>query len=308
MMRPFLSNPSLEFFSTIAYPTVHFPHQNITKSHSAGARTTNTPIAPAVSLAKTDTSINKSRTTRPKIVKGKAIQCHALNSKRGSQCRNAALMEYIGPRPHYCAEHIDQDPESLYTKCKSEYYKARDDRKGCKEIVLKEFVMCHKHFEDHICCFDKQKTLQTLERVTQLLSTLTSEAEGARKVKVDLFQRKNKIIPKFQRMKSLLESRMALSFSSDESHADVNENVNDNPSLSHPFSLQSVPTSSSGSCSASPSQPPTPPCNETADTDDDHDVGGSPQLFQPSFEGGNEEEDGEEEDGEAEEGRDIKEC
>ena len=28
--------------------------------------------------------------------------------------------------------------------------------------------MCHKHFEDHICCFDKQKTLQTLERVTQL--------------------------------------------------------------------------------------------------------------------------------------------
>ncbi len=180
------------------------------------------------------------------------------------------------------------------------------------------------------------------------VSTLTSEAEGARKVKVDLFQRKNKIIPKFQRMKSLLESRMALSFSSvspfllvllslspsedlclirttkrqqDESHADVNENVNDNagavldnPSLSHPFSLQSVPTpTSSGSRCTSPSQPPTPPCNETADTDDDHDddhdVGGSPQIFQPSFEGGNEEEeDGEEEDGEAEEGRDIKEC
>lgn len=58
-----------------------------------------------------------------------AIQCKGKNRKKGIQCRNAALMEYIGPKPEYCAEHIDLDPKSLYTKCKSSYQKEIGDNK-----------------------------------------------------------------------------------------------------------------------------------------------------------------------------------
>lgn len=38
-------------------------------------------------------------------------------------------MEYIGPRPIYCAEHIELDPNSLYEKCKSPYQKEPGDGK-----------------------------------------------------------------------------------------------------------------------------------------------------------------------------------
>jgi hypothetical protein len=40
-------------------------------------------------------------------------QCRGRNRKKRSQCANAALMEFVGPQPLYCAEHISQDPESL---------------------------------------------------------------------------------------------------------------------------------------------------------------------------------------------------
>jgi len=95
--------------------------------------------------------VRKIRQTRPKVVEAKgSVQCKGRNRKKGIQCRNAALMEYIGPRPIYCAEHIELDPLSLYEKCKSPYQKERGDGKGCKEVVLKEFGLCYKHFSDLI--------------------------------------------------------------------------------------------------------------------------------------------------------------
>jgi hypothetical protein len=149
------------------------------------------------------------RQTRPKVVEAKgAVQCKGKNRKKSTQCRNAALMEYIGPRPIYCAEHIELDPNSLYEKCKSPYQKEVGDKKGCKEVVLKEFGYCYKHFGDVIReanqARDVDKARKNYERICELLAQLEREAAAAKKKDGDLYQRKNKLIPKFQEMKKLL--------------------------------------------------------------------------------------------------------
>jgi len=150
--------------------------------------------------------VRRVRQTRPKVVEAKgAIQCKGTNRKRGAQCRNAALMEYIGPRPIYCAEHIELDPESLYEKCKSPYQKEIGDNKGCKEVVLKEFGVCYKHYIDVVNVViqegDFARAHHDLSRITELLSQLEKEAAAAKKKDGDLYQRKNKLIPKFHEMK-----------------------------------------------------------------------------------------------------------
>jgi len=117
-------------------------------------------------------------------------------------------MEYIGPRPIYCAEHIELDPKSLYEKCKSLYQKEPGDGKGCKEVVLKEFGFCYKHFGDLIndlICKGQFDMIQShMDRVGELLNQLEREAAAAKKKDGDLYQRKNKLIPKFQEMKKLI--------------------------------------------------------------------------------------------------------
>jgi len=124
------------------------------------------------------------------------------------QCRNAALMEYIGPRPAYCAEHIELDSRSLYEKCKSSYQKEVGDNKGCKEVVLKEFGVCYKHYTDLILEMGNKKEFDTIrkhqERIIELLSQLEKEASAAKKKDGDLYQRKNKLIPKFQEMRKII--------------------------------------------------------------------------------------------------------
>jgi len=117
-------------------------------------------------------------------------------------------MEYIGPKPKYCAEHIHLDPDCLYMKCASTYQKVIGDEKGCREVVLKEFGLCHKHYRDAtekmIGKEGYKISLEKLERVNFLLSKLESEAIKAKKTNADLYQRKNKLIPKFQDMKSII--------------------------------------------------------------------------------------------------------
>jgi len=153
--------------------------------------------------------VRRVRQTRPKVVEAKgAVQCKGRNRKKGTQCRNAALMEYIGPRPIYCAEHIELDPKSLYEKCKSSYQKEPGDNKGCKEVVLKEFGVCYKHYadliQDMIENHEYEKTRRHNERIVDLLSQLEKDAAAAKKKDGDLYQRKNKLIPKFQEMKKLV--------------------------------------------------------------------------------------------------------
>jgi len=154
-----------------------------------------------------------SRKVRPKVIPEKgAIQCQGTNRKKNKRCRNAALMEFIGPRPIYCAEHIHLDPECLYTKCKSSYQKAPGDKKGCREVVLKEFNLCHKHYHDTV---KKMKgpegvslVLDKLIRVSEILNNLEDEALKAKKTDADLFQRKNKLIPKFHQIRTILKKRL----------------------------------------------------------------------------------------------------
>lgn len=152
--------------------------------------------------------VKRVRQTRPKVVESKgAVQCKGKNRKKGSQCRNAALMEYIGPRPIYCAEHIELDPKSLYMKCKSSYQKEPGDKKGCKEVVLKEFGVCYKHYADTLNEMLKAQQFDIIRqqnvRISELLNQLEKEAATAKKKDGDLYQRKNKLIPKFQEMKNL---------------------------------------------------------------------------------------------------------
>jgi hypothetical protein len=153
------------------------------------------------------------RRVRPKVVPEKGqIQCKGRNRKKNQRCRNAALMEYIGPRPKYCAEHIHMDKECFYTKCKSLYQKVMGDNKGCREVVLKEFGLCHKHYGDEVEKMVGEEGLvlamEKLRRVTELLTNLEMEAMRAKKSDTDLYQRKNKLIPKFQEMERLLALRV----------------------------------------------------------------------------------------------------
>merc|ERR1712137_859943 len=117
------------------------------------------------------------RPVRPKVIEAKgAIQCAGTNLKKGTQCKNAALMEFFGPRPIYCAEHIELDTDSIYCKCASPYGKVPGDGKGCKEIVLKEFQRCYKHFGDRLSSLPADTALPSaqkdVKRVTEILAQL----------------------------------------------------------------------------------------------------------------------------------------
>lgn len=159
--------------------------------------------------------VRRVRQTRPKVVESKgAIQCKGRNRKKNIQCRNAALMEYMGPRPIYCAEHIELDPKSLYEKCKAAYQKEPGDNKGCKEVVLKEFGLCYKHYvdavEEMIRTRNYEKAQKHYNRILEILSQLEKEATAAKKKDGDLYQRKNKLIPKFQEMKKCVSKALEI--------------------------------------------------------------------------------------------------
>jgi len=184
-------------------------------------------------------AIRRIRQTRPKVVEAKGgVQCKGKNRKKGTQCRNAALMEYIGPRPAYCAEHIELDPKSLYEKCKSSYQKEPGDNKGCKEVVLKEFGLCYKHYGDYISQVvrngDLEKARHQKERVTDLLAQLEREAAAAKKKDGDLYQRKNKLIPKFQEMKRIITKAVET--------IEASKNLNGNSTTSSNETLPSAPS------------------------------------------------------------------
>lgn len=74
--------------------------------------------------------------------------------------------------------------------------------------MLKEFKVCYKHYPDIVAEMVKNRDFETIrrhqERVTELLITLEKEAGAAKKKDGDLYQRKNKLIPKFQDMKKTI--------------------------------------------------------------------------------------------------------
>jgi hypothetical protein len=186
-----------------------FGNSNVNEQVTQNNNTQTVSETPNPKKRKSTSNKKPQRRVRPKVVPEKgAIQCIGMNRKKNQRCRNAALMEYIGPRPKYCAEHIHLDPECLYMKCGSSYQKVPGDKKGCREVVLKEFGLCHKHYRDSTEKMLGEEGLKLaqgkLERVNSLLNTLESEAMKAKKTNADLYQRKNKLLPKFQDMKNIL--------------------------------------------------------------------------------------------------------
>eukprot|EP00301_Raphidiophrys_heterophryoidea_P001069 c10532_g1_i1.p1 GENE.c10532_g1_i1~~c10532_g1_i1.p1 ORF type:complete len:623 (-),score=144.31 c10532_g1_i1:276-2144(-) len=154
----------------------------------------------------------RDKPVRPKVVESKGtLQCLGTNRKKKMRCRNAALMEYIGPRPQFCAEHIALDVNAQYHKCD---FRGPEDSKGCKEIVYKDFSRCYKHFKqwllDDYKGDDALTRLQALHiRVLELLAQLEQEASVAKHEDSELYQRKSKLIPKYQSMDNTLKIHIA---------------------------------------------------------------------------------------------------
>jgi len=83
------------------------------------------------------------------------------------------------------------------------------DKKKCREVVLKEFGLCHKHFGDKIETLSAESASEYLEgklsRVIEILGKLENQAQEAKKIDSDIYQRKNKLIPKFLKLKEVLQ-------------------------------------------------------------------------------------------------------
>jgi hypothetical protein len=128
-------------------------------------------------------------------------------------------------------------------KCKSPYQKEPGDKKGCKEVVLKEFGVCYKHFADSLNDMLKNQEFDKIRhqnvRITELLIQLEKEAASAKKKDGDLYQRKNKLIPKFQEMKNLSNKAVEAI----ENLTPSNGYSSHLPALSRPMEVSSDPSS-----------------------------------------------------------------
>jgi hypothetical protein len=68
-----------------------------------------------------DNNIVERSAKRVHLYNGDSIvipKCRGRNAKKGTRCCNVALMEFIGPQPQYCSEHIQLDPNACYHKCR----------------------------------------------------------------------------------------------------------------------------------------------------------------------------------------------
>eukprot|EP00299_Pterocystis_sp_00344_P008868 c353_g1_i1.p1 GENE.c353_g1_i1~~c353_g1_i1.p1 ORF type:complete len:419 (+),score=94.28 c353_g1_i1:95-1258(+) len=200
-------------------PTTDLIQPNLLTSTATtvvSSTSTNTSPKPASSSAATSTT--SAAVVQPPVKP--VLQCQGMNRKKRIRCRNPALMEYIGPRPLYCAEHISLDSNCLYHKCPSAYQKTPGDGKKCKEVILKEFGRCFKHFGDWLAtdfCGQSAhtKTTSALIRVREIITQLETEASLAKSEDSELYQRKTKLVPKYQSMAAslaahamMLESRL----------------------------------------------------------------------------------------------------
>lgn len=73
-------------------------------------------------------------------------------------------MEYIGPALSLCHKSLQEMP--------LQYQKEVGDKKGCKEVVLKEFGYCYKYYidsvNDIVAVCDYKKACKHLESTTEL--------------------------------------------------------------------------------------------------------------------------------------------
>jgi hypothetical protein len=97
------------------------------RQSSAPRKTTSAPAA--ISDADSTSDEGNDAGAKNAASNKSVLQCMGVNRKKRIRCRNPALMEYIGPRPLYCAEHISLDTNCLYHKCPSSYQKTPGDGK-----------------------------------------------------------------------------------------------------------------------------------------------------------------------------------
>eukprot|EP00298_Acanthocystis_sp_HF-20_P007036 c16741_g1_i1.p1 GENE.c16741_g1_i1~~c16741_g1_i1.p1 ORF type:complete len:249 (+),score=62.04 c16741_g1_i1:387-1133(+) len=145
-----------------------------------------------------------------------AKRCQAVNKQKNQPCRNLALLDYVGPNPLYCAEHIHLDANSLLQKCSATCFPGSiPKQKVCKEIILKEVGICHKHMKDylrHCDLYSYEKlgeqalinTQKLLDRVNLVLQQLKADASSAKLNDRETFQRKAKLISKYRSIRSSL--------------------------------------------------------------------------------------------------------
>ncbi|KAL6076135.1 NSL complex protein NSL2 [Balamuthia mandrillaris] len=148
------------------------------------------------------------RHSKSKLGKG-VLRCAGWSAKTHVRCRNAALMEYLGTQPRYCAQHIDLDPDGLYSKCKYSYSK----KYKCKEVVLKEFGgLCYRHYSEALVhMVGRDGFLEARAKLKSLTAIIKELQLAANECKLEdpvVFQRKNKLIIKFQTMRDLLKNHI----------------------------------------------------------------------------------------------------
>eukprot|EP01099_Mayorella_cantabrigiensis_P004412 TRINITY_DN330_c0_g5_i1.p1 TRINITY_DN330_c0_g5~~TRINITY_DN330_c0_g5_i1.p1 ORF type:complete len:315 (-),score=62.00 TRINITY_DN330_c0_g5_i1:64-885(-) len=139
-------------------------------------------------------------------------QCQAWNKRTSQRCQNIVLMEFLGPIPDFCAQHIEQDPLSLFSHCKfgSPH---NDRRRRCREIVLRDFGWCTKHFDRFLENYNAHSHLPLLQDKLNIVQSHLRELEESHKAPVkddkSLYHRKYKIITKLQQMKIRLLHRLS---------------------------------------------------------------------------------------------------
>ena len=122
-------------------------------------------------------------------------KCSATNKKTGERCQNPPFMGLIEPE-RFCPQHIDQDPETPFCHCAS--------KQGCKEVVLKRFGVCYKHFDLYLAGIGNQELEQrlweNLNFLNPLISSMFSQMPSVRTDKT-IYHRIYKSLRKYQSMR-----------------------------------------------------------------------------------------------------------
>jgi len=116
-------------------------------------------------------------------------------------------MDHNGHLESFCAEHIEHDPQSVFARCS---FAENQQLAPCKEIVLKRFGVCHKHFSVYCNRMTEEGTQQLWENfnfLTSLISSMISEMPSVKKDSKS-YHRKYKALRKYQFMRLLLVERV----------------------------------------------------------------------------------------------------
>jgi hypothetical protein len=106
----FISNESIQPVIVVESPTISARHKTFGLE----------PSKPECSRLKCQPPVVNHKAKKRKVRQGRimlepnsryVLQCKAVTTQ-GRRCRNAALLEYVGPQPQHCAQHIHRHSET----------------------------------------------------------------------------------------------------------------------------------------------------------------------------------------------------